>query len=201
MRRLAATLALLAAAGCKTTVGHDYSSEALAELALGRTSADELRAWFGAPDRRVTLRGAAGKTEVWYFQWAHSEWEGASGRTLGVELADGVVIGWLFDSSFAEDSTEFDASRRAELVPGESGRADVERLIGPPGGRLGVPSNLHDQELEAPPPAGTSETWAWRASETYRWYGMLKTRVRLLAVYLDDAGLVVGQRYRSDRDD
>lgn len=198
---LASLLALLAGVGCKAETGRDFDSARTRDIELGVTQQAQLEAWLGEPDRYGDLRGEAGRTRVLYYQYAASDEEGARGRTLGIELAEDRVRGYLLDSSLDSDSTGFDGTLRESLVDLVSTRADAQALLGAPGGRFVPPSNLLEQEFGDELPEGTAEVWAWRSSVTTRSLAWLKTRTRRLALFFDANGVLLAQRYRSTRDD
>lgn len=199
--RLVACVALLAGAGCKTQTGRDFDSARAHDIELGVTDQAQLEAWLGEPDRYGDLRGVADRTRVLYYQYAASDDDGARGRTLGIELADERSRGYLLDSSMESDATDFDARLLVQLVDGRSTQDDVRELLGEPSGRFALPSNLLVQEFGKELPEGTVIVWAWRASVTTRSLAWLKTRTRSLALYFDAGGVLLGRRYKSDRDD
>lgn len=197
-RKLAA-LGLLLTAACKT-VGEDFPTERIAELRLAETSGEEVRAWFGEPYKVVAHDAPAPASEIAYYQEAYGTLAGGKARVLAVELADGGVRAWLFDSSMQADSTDFDADEREELSVGTSTMDDARALLGPPSGRFALPSHLLGQHLFEPLPEAAVEVWAWRHTEIDRNLFVLRSLTRILGLAFDAGGVLVRVEYQDSRD-
>ena len=65
-------------------------------------------------------------------------------RQLGFVLADDVVVGEIFLSSFASDHSDFDESRVGEIVKGTTSCDEVTRKFGRPGWRVVPPATEHE---------------------------------------------------------
>lgn len=58
----------------------------------------------------------------------------AVGRMASFWFLGDTLVGYMYESSHLEDSTDFDESKASFLTKGESTREDVERLLGKPSG-------------------------------------------------------------------
>lgn len=111
------------------------------EFTLGETSIADIRRQFGAPrsiedefqnDQEVSrhLYGYASLLEAGHVPGV------TPARRNVFHFHDGVLAAFKFESSFAEDPTDFDVAAADKIVKGSSTRADVEALMGPPNGQL-----------------------------------------------------------------
>lgn len=190
---------LLAAASCRA-VGDDFSSARVADLRLGETTATEVREWFGEPYKRVEHKKATLASEIIYYRHASGDLEGARGRVLAVELADERVRAWLFDSSMEGDSTAFAGERRSELKTGLTTADEARAILGPPSGRIALPSNLVDQHLSDALPAGAVEVSIWRHTVIERELVFLDSETEILGLAFDAGGLLLHAEHRDTRD-
>lgn len=189
MRRLASA-ALLALAACQST---DASFDAAGARALqvGVTTSAELRARFGEPDARQSERTAELASIVQHYRFARGSTAGGEAKSLAVELVDGRVRGWLFDSSFEADSTDFDLEASGALELGRTTRAEALALLGPPSGEMRLPSALARALLGERVASGAQEVLAWRHTTLQRELVLLRSSARTLALAFDAEGLLV----------
>jgi hypothetical protein len=187
-----------ALAGCTVSLGHPFPAENLPALRIGATTEADLQTLFGAPHFLRTL--AAGDFESNILGWASGTSTSSTnkGHELHVETVDGVVNGYLFASSLEPDSTDFDLSLAHQLQPGRSTLADAERLLGPPGGRMRLPTSLlydwfGQMKALRPPPDATQAIVYSHLDLTTQGYATTR-RVKILALFAGEDGVLSAVR-------
>jgi outer membrane protein assembly factor BamE (lipoprotein component of BamABCDE complex) len=130
---VAITLSLLFG-GC---AGRDFVRPAADSLTLGTTTEEQIRARLGSPYREGTLvkNGVTVKT----LSYAYAATTGTPmvagvtpARALGFYFDKGVLVGHEFTSSYRDDHTDYDESKVPQIRQGETTRAAVVALMGPP---------------------------------------------------------------------
>ncbi len=147
-------LVLLAASGCKTTVGRDFARPAEGSLELGVTTQHEVQARYGEPQSTGsgTYNDQAVRTVVYTFA-SRSEPPLIGGitpaRALSCHFLRDTLVGYEFSSSFRKDHTSFDSSKSKQLTIGTSRREDVLRIVGAANGEYMWPlvEPPHDRAL------------------------------------------------------
>jgi len=114
------------------------------DLALGRTSRQEILQRLGSPYREdtVTKNGKQLKTMTYAFATTGGTpvRAGVSAtRGQGFYFFDDKLAGYDFSSSWKEDQTDFDGAKVPQIKKGVTTRDEVLRLIGRPGGKYGYP--------------------------------------------------------------
>jgi hypothetical protein len=67
-------------------------------------------------------------------------------RNLNLWFWNDKLVGYRGVSSFREDSTTFDETKAAALMPWKSLREDVVKLLGPPSGLIGYPMTRNEDQ-------------------------------------------------------
>lgn len=131
---VAVSAALLAACA-----GRDFARPGADALQLGRTTHAELIQRYGDP--RETGSQLANNRQIRLISYSYAtqldeplESGTVPSRVMAYYLADDVLVGHQFLSSFKSDHTNFDESRVAAIEKGKASRADVIRLLGNPSG-------------------------------------------------------------------
>lgn len=119
---------------------HAYSDTG--SLALGKTTASECRALFGNPTETDIQTGADGKLEIFRYFQKSERWAQERGRFLIIEFKEGLLNGYVFGSSYAEDKTSFAVTNIAKIEWAASKRDDVSELLGKPQGKVLCPTGL-----------------------------------------------------------
>lgn len=140
MRRARAVwLLLLLALILSSCAGRDFTRPAPDTLVLGKTTYVEINARFGSPFSQSTL--VRNEKTIGQASYAYASTGGQAiasgvtpGRGIDFFFVDQVLVGHEFVSSFAADNTDFDETRAASIKKGETTRAEIERLFGPPHG-------------------------------------------------------------------
>ncbi len=150
LRWMALGLAVLAA-GC---AGTDFTRPAPETLVLGKTTYAEINARYGSPYREGSLLKNDKNVRQATYAYAATGGEPlVSGvtpaRAMTYSFLDQVLVGHEFTSSFKSDNTDFDATRIPQIKKGETTRAQVVALLGPPTGSWIYPmvKNEDDQGL------------------------------------------------------
>jgi hypothetical protein len=141
LRIFTAFAALIALCACATTPQHHAYSDT-SGLALGKTTVSEARSVYGEPTENDIQNGADGKVETFRYVQMAERWGKGCGRLLDLEFKDGVLNGYVFGSSFAEDKTSFAITNVAKIEWAASTKEEVAQLLGQPQGRIHCPTRL-----------------------------------------------------------
>ena len=197
-RGLAFLATALALAGCTITLGRRFPAENTPAIVVGTTSESALPGLFGDPMFRRTLSADDFESTIAGWGYGTSTASGNKGHELHVETVDGVVNGYLFSSSLEPDSTDFDLARADALAAGRSTLQEAEHLMGPPDGRLRVPTNLlHDWfgPLKATvPPQGATQAIAYSFTDLAVQQDVAARRVKLLVLFAGPDGTITAVR-------
>jgi len=108
-------------------------------------------------------------------------------RIMQYWFYDDVLVGYIYISDMPEDSTDFDATKIAQIRKGSTTETEVINLIGKPSGRSIHPFAERD---------GTAIGYAY--SEMYNGRkGELATRSKHLAIKINQNGIVTDVLFRS----
>ncbi len=130
---------LLLLAGC---VGRDFTRPAPDSLRLGQTTWPQVAERYGKPFKEsvYTLDGIDIVTQIYAYgslaashHRAKINSDGAA-RKLEFKFHNNILVGYVYSSSWAEDHTDFDETKSAEIIKGVSTKTDVMQLLGKPGG-------------------------------------------------------------------
>ena len=135
-----AWMATLALSGCVAEAGRNFERPAEESLALGKTTRTEILARFGPPisEGSRIQNGQPIKTLSYSYSRATAAAHASRvtpARAIGFAFADGVLVGYDFQSSFEEEHTDFNEARVADLKEGTTTREQLLSLLGPPQGR------------------------------------------------------------------
>lgn len=135
-RRLLVVLAFaLLPIGC---TGRDFTRASLSNLAVGSATEAEIRQKLGTPYRDGLLIKNNETMKTLNYAYERTAWSGPGGlvpaRAQEFFFWRGVLIGHHFTSSFADDTTDFDAAQVRQIRKGETTESAVVGLLGPPHG-------------------------------------------------------------------
>jgi hypothetical protein len=187
-----AALTALALAACANT---DFLRLEPQSLVLGKTTYADVVATMGTPKRegKVLKNGATLHSAT----YSHTPPVGkpvranlVPARAQSLYFHDGRLVGHEFVSTWADDSTDFDTSRLAEIVKGKTKRAEVYRLLGEPSGYAVYPMI---RALK-----GEAAIYLF-AYETHTGVMNLKSHRKALVVTFDEHGVVTEVDYTFTR--
>ena len=113
-------------------------------LQLGKTTEDQVVAVMGLSDGLV-FEKRNGKDIIANSYMNYPFTNKVLRRFAIFYFADGVLVGHMFASDFADESTDFDLTKVGSIVENKSTRQDVEALLGKPAGEAIYPFTS-DQE-------------------------------------------------------
>ena len=176
-------VALVMAGAC--LLWADFSRPDPASFTLGSTTEQEIRQRFGAPYGQATAR--VGDKLVTTLQYTYVEVRSTAlpARAMTYTFHEGRLVGFDYSSSFVVDETAFDESVAKEIKRGESTRAEVLALAGPPTGRFIYPSP------QAPAPGRHAYVYGYSRSERLPSGRTIETTNKVLAIAFDDRDVVV----------
>jgi hypothetical protein len=132
---LLSAFALLA--GC---AGTNFVRPAPNAFSLGKATQAQVIEQLGEPLGRGTM--AKNEANIDFIRYAYAATGGEPleegvipARAMVFFFTNGVLVGEDFASSFKSDHSNFDDTKVPSIVKGQSTRADVIRLLGPPTGR------------------------------------------------------------------
>jgi outer membrane protein assembly factor BamE (lipoprotein component of BamABCDE complex) len=139
LRSILLVSAILFMTGC----AHSFVRPAPDAVKVGHSSRDEVLKLAGSPNFKndnVKINGETIQT-VTYFHVEGAKFFGmiVPQRTLTYSFFNNMLIGDEYNSSFADESTNFQDDRFSEIVKGKSTRADVIAILGKPAGVLLYP--------------------------------------------------------------
>jgi hypothetical protein len=118
-----------------------------------KTTIAEVRANYGKPFRESNV--TKNEQEVTLLSYAYATTGGTPletgvipARSLELTFWKGKLVSNVFVSSFKDDASRFDASKRAAIVKGKTTRAEVVELLGRPAGYAIYPA-IKDQTGQA----------------------------------------------------
>ena len=126
-------------AGC---VGRDFTRPVPDSLRLGQTTWTQVAEKYGTPFKEsiYTLDGMDIVTEIYAYgslsagqHHAKINSDGAA-RKLEFKFHNNILVGYVYSSSWAEDHTDFDETKSAEIIQGVSTKAEVLQRMGKPSG-------------------------------------------------------------------
>lgn len=133
---------------CSGTTGQNFVRESKLhdfEKIPGMTTEQLIEA-FGEPiEIQKRIQPGFNRTVATYYYTLRTG-SSLSSRLLNVELKDGIAMGYIYSSGFAEDSTRFIDEDVTVLRLGMT-EAEARRTIGQTSGRSVMPSQLVDTEL------------------------------------------------------
>ena len=157
---IAVSFALMSG-GCASS-GRDFARPEPESLVLGQTTIAEVISKYGQPVARTARSSGspvssnrpgdqrppglqpasvAGDIETLRYSYAHASKPGvivgpivAQGRSLSLSFWNSRLVYYGFNSSFSDDTTNFDENKVSSFVRGQTTRADVIRELGRPSG-------------------------------------------------------------------
>ena len=161
-------------------------------LILGKTQIGTVIDQFGTPSRRKTLTVRQRSINSLAYSYldpgaqAHAK-RAESLRGLYLYFEQGILAGYNYLSSFAEDHTDFDQNLADRLVEGRSRKDQVIALLGEPSGESAYPlAKLKGQ---------TDLVYAY-VETILEPLGSGKTRTKTLVSSVDGSGVVRNIAYR-----
>ena len=178
-------------------VGRDFSRPEPESLRLGQTTRSQIIERYGDPvyDSTSTAGGititaltysyasAAGKPHRHYLDGS------VAARAVFFQFSGDLLVGYNYSSSWAEDHTDFDESKRSHFVKGSTTSTQVIQLLGKPGGTCIYP--IIDERN------GTGFTY--RYFESSGSGHLHKTYRKFLLIAFDQRGVVSDVKYDLSR--
>lgn len=139
LRLVSLSVAVLVLTGC----AHDFVRPAQDAVLLGHSTKEDVLKVAGNPtvkNDKIQINGENIQT-LTYFYVKGAKFYGliAPQRTLTYSFFNNVLIGEEFNSSFDEESTNFEAEKAFILTKGKSTKADVIAALGKPAGEVRYP--------------------------------------------------------------
>ena len=175
-------MAVLAAA---CLLGADFSRPDPASFALGKTTEQEIRQRFGAPDGELTTQ--LGGQPLLVLQYTHTDLTSdlVAARAMVYMFHSGRLVGFDYSSSFPADQTVFDEAAAKQVTRGVSTRAQTLALLGPPTGQFIYPSSY------ATVPGRHADVYSYSRTERTSAGATLHQTSRVLALVFDERDVVV----------
>lgn len=166
-------------------IGADFSRPDTAGFALGKTTEQEIRQRFGAPNSEATAQ--VGNQPVTILRYTHSEVTSGlvAARAMVYTFHAGRLVGFDYSSSFAGDQTVIDESALKRIRPRETTRAGTLALVGKPTGQFIYPSPYVTM------PGRRVDLYSYARSEKAASGATLEEISRVLAITFDERDVVV----------
>jgi hypothetical protein len=177
----ACVLAALLLVGCAP--GRDFVRPEDASLKLRQTTYEQVIAMVGQPESEgVGVVNGKNIKHVTYFASGgqSADRSAAAARAMSFYFFDATLVGYEFISTRAQDSTNFDEAKAAQITKHKTTRAAVRQLLGKPAGYRVYPL--------IPDASGDADCYAYAAVTGSVFH--LKRRSKLLIVTYDSGGIV-----------
>jgi len=139
---LCLALALATLTGCYS-IGRDFVRPPIEQFELKRTTQAQVLAAVGSTPMISSTERNGKRIERFQYTFftaaGPSAGLSAAGRAASFFFSDGLLIGYLYTSSFPGESTDFPIENASRIEKGKSTRADVESLLGKPHGVILYP--------------------------------------------------------------
>ena len=166
-------------------LGVDFGRPDPAGFALGKTTEQEIRQRFGAPDGEATAE--LGGQPLRILRYTHTEMaaELVAARAMVYMFHSGRLVGFDYSSSFPADQTVFDEAAAKRVTRGVTTRAETRRLLGSPTGQFIYPSSY------ATVPGRHTDVYSYSRTERTSAGATLDQVSRVLALVFDERDVVV----------
>ena len=165
-------------------LGADFARPDPASFALGSTTEAEIRQRFGNPYGQTTSRVGDQVVTTLQYTYAEPRTGVIPARAMTYAFYEGRLVGFDYSSSFAADETNFDEKIANRLKRGETTRAEVLAIAGPPTGQFIYPTP------QAPVPGRRAYVYGYlrgdRPAPT-----TIETASKVLTIVFDDHDVVV----------
>lgn len=175
-----------ALSGCDS-YGVEFQSAGVPGLSPGHTTAKDCIETFGEPDIRTFLNRQGVASTVYTYDYAsESMYDGSMNlRKLYVEFIDDTLNGYMFESSFPKESTDFSMKNATRIRNGKTTREDVLQMFGRPSGKIEGRTNLIamvcGQDAESTLGPDAEHVWAYQYY--YHMYEKTDTSKTILLVF------------------
>ena len=177
--------------------GESFNSSKMAQLSVGNTTKKDFASLFGQTYRTNLYEKDGKKIEILIYQNGQiTTSSNMKYRSLTGEFIDNILNGYIFQSSFENDSTNFDESKRLSLTRNKTAKSEVLNILGKPHGIVRLPTMLNIAPLEMPIFDG-SEVWIYwfpeflsKNSEDYI--------EKKLVLKFDEKGILTDLAYKSE---
>ena len=142
-------------------VGKNFERPAMASLKIGEMTMNDAIVRFGQPQGKkndsingmtvenisYVFAGPASGPGTMIFSPLLGSNTVASARILGLSFHNEILVGYQFTSSFKNDHTDFDESKRSQISNGDD-CAEIEDLFGPAPGKFVFPMAKEEGHLK-----------------------------------------------------
>lgn len=188
----------LVISGCaRVERGASFNPSNINQLSIGKTSKDDFVALFGTSTRTNLFERNGKRVEILMRQYGQiTTTTNMKYRSLTGEFIDNVLNGYIFQSGFESDSTNFDESKRLSLKTSETSEKEILNMFGKPSGVIRLPTMLNISPLTASI-FDEGEVWIYwypefisKSSEDYR--------EKKLLLKFDEQKILADIAYKSD---
>ena len=183
--------------GCESR-GTDFPSGNVKSLEPGMTTEQVADTLFGPPyaEEFRKTRSVESILHYYYYESENTYTGILSQHRLYLEFADDTLNGYVFESSFPDESTDFERKPAASLKVNLSTRRDAEKILNPPSGCVNGETNLIGAVFgkDAASKMTDSISQAWTYFYFYHVAGGVDT-TKVLILYFDSSGVVKDKYY------
>ncbi len=164
-------------------LGADFARPDPASFALGSTTEAEIRQRFGNPYGQTTSRVGDRVVTTLQYTYAEPRTGVIPARAMTYSFYEGRLVGFDYSSSFGADETNFDEKIANRLKRGETTRAEVLAIAGPPTGQFIYPTP------QATVPGRRAYVYGYSRSERLA-PATIETANKVLTITFDDHDVV-----------
>ena len=195
---LALSVLCIISSGClHVERGESFNSLNVPRLSVGSTTKKYFIGLFGGAYRTNLYEKDGKKIEILMYQNGQiTTSTNMKYRTLTGEFIGNLLNGYIFQSSFENDSTSFDESKRLSLKRNETSKKEVLSILGKPPGIVRLPTMLNITPLEQPI-FDESEVWIY-------WFPEFLSKnnedyiEKKLILKFNEKGILTDLAYKSD---
>jgi hypothetical protein len=167
-------------------IGKEFHYQNKDKLIVNRTTIEEVNKYFGEPVKDIVTDNVNGHFNIYEYYFVHADLTDGDERILMMEFKNGVLIGYVYDSSYKEDSTLFDYEEADGIEIGHH-IDDVLKRVGSPSGKALCPVNIHDYKDKC---IYGKKMFVWIYTPGTSMFGASSVETKMLFVGLDENALV-----------
>jgi len=168
-------------------IGHAFHHENKDKLVIGKTTQADIDKYFGKPEKRFVTNLKSGKYDILEYYFIHSGFTDGDLKALFMELKDGILIAYVYDSSQGDDSTLFNHTEAKNIEVGHYINHVISK-VGPPSGEALCPVNITTYSNKC---VKSKHMKVWIYSPGTSMFGASEMETHIMFVGINDDGKIL----------
>ena len=189
--------------GCAVTRGVKYDFTSILKISVGTTTKSQVEQLLGKPLRTSTQKGDISESTIYcygYFSFPPriSNINRNSEKNLNIEFVRDTVNAYYSSNSFEENSSDFNAELRNQIITDKSSKQDVIALLGQPTGIFNLPSQMlanMAEQWRKTQCTGAKQCWNYFYTYNFVKNKLEYTYTKWLLIYFDKRGIALDNIY------